>query len=130
LKEGITQWIARAAHDIQACRDSMKSDPKNFWLWINLVRRLAFTDPVSAIQSCTTAITEHGHLSPSMVLMNLYAAQADYSRAIITMLNLHPKLSKGLKEALIPGSDSLVPFGHPSDAENLALEEYYMYKWV
>jgi hypothetical protein len=107
----------------------MKSDPKNFWLWINLVRRLAFTDPVSAIQSCTTAI-KHGYLSPSMVLTNLYAAQADYSGAIITMLNLHQKLSKGLKEALIPGSDSLVPFGYPSDAEKLALEEYYLYKWV
>jgi len=108
---------------IRACRDGIVKEPKNFWLWKNLVKLLAVVDIETALLSCEEAIKKHRHFAPSIMAVILYAAKGEYVRAIEAMRNIRGKtLDQGLKEALKDGKDTGSAFGLPSPEERDSLE--------
>jgi hypothetical protein len=107
-----------------ACREGIAKEPKNFWLWKRFVKLHAATDIEAAILVCKEAIKRHGHLAPSMMAVNLYAAKGDYLTAMNTMMKIsdNKTFAKKLKEALTPSEDTGLIIGFPSKEERASLE--------
>jgi serine/threonine protein kinase len=80
----------------------VKLEPTNFWIWRSLcdihVKR---KDLAEVINVCKHAMIElPTNLSPVLVLINLYSAKGDYTRAIATYMELFPS-HNGKKQKLI-----------------------------
>jgi len=126
-EDGLVKVYAEHNKAIQDCREAIVKEPKNFWLWKNVVKWLAVFDIESALRECKEAIEKHGSLSPSIMSVILYAAKGNYVRAIevMTKMTADKRFGRKLKEALRPSNLDIEPsLGSPSREERESLQGY------